>query len=154
MSQSQPTPNSHAIKSKSSSCLFTVLLLICCVSLIYIPVLGQVTTLTCERVAPGGRVNCVVQKTLLSLVPLGQYDIIDLRGANVSESVDQEGDLSHRIELITAQGVIPLTPSYYPGSGSYQRDMATRINGFVHAATPGTLIVTEYPLSGLPTQQP
>lgn len=124
----------------------------CMVCAVYALLLvGQVTTLTCEHVETNDTVNCVLRRNLLSVIPLGHDDISDLRGAKVSEFVDQDGDLSHRIELITSQGVVPLTSQYIPGSGSYQNDVAARINDFVDGTSTETLIVTDHLFAGFPS---
>ncbi len=161
MAEPSPVWSLQAKFSKPKACLLSALVPICLCLAGMSPALGQValslgqvTTLTCERAVPGGQVNCTVQRSLLSLFPQGESQILDLRSADVSEVADQDGDLSHRIELVTASGAIPLTPMHYPGSGAYQREAADRINRFVQASDPGTITVVEQPFSGLPTPQP
>lgn len=161
MAEPSPVWSLQTKFSKSKACLLTALVAICLCLATLLPglgqaagPLGQVTTLTCERSVPGGQVNCIVQRSIFSLFPQGQSQILDLRGATVSEVADQDGDLSHRIELVTANGVVPLTPMHYAGSGAYQRQAVDKINRFVQASDPGTITVVDHPFSGMPTSQP
>src|SRR5512134_2912329 len=103
MNQNQPVSPLPEKRSKLWHKLVNVLYVILIILLCVIPAIEQITTvtLTCNRAVPAGPVSCTVQKSLFSVLPLGHFEIPDVRGAKVSQSMDPDGDLSQRIELFT-----------------------------------------------------
>ena len=71
---------------------------------------GQQTTLNCLWVEPM-QIECNMKKSWLGLVPLGEESVRGLEGAMVDESCDEDG-CTYRVELDTADGIVPLTSFY------------------------------------------
>ncbi len=117
-------------------------LLFAAILLAFFGILGAPMELACRRVALRGPVDCVRQTHLLWIIPLPGQRIADVRGAQVGESSGYEGGPTYRVELLTANGSVPLTNGYT--SGRYAKDeVAGRVNALARGAAPGALAVTE-----------
>ncbi len=94
-------------------------------------IFGQTAKLTCTRGA-GASVNCVKQTILFGVIPLDEAEIHGVQGATLArcDSCEEGG---HRVELLTAQGNIPLNSVYTSNIWplSTMQDTANRINDFV-----------------------
>ena len=99
---------------------------------------GQQTTLNCLWVEPM-QIECNMKKSWLGLVPLGEESVRGLEGAMVDESCDEDG-CTYRVELDTADGIVPLTSFYSSGSKSKQKT-ADRITAFVQEPMQDSLLV-------------
>jgi hypothetical protein len=99
---------------------------------------GQQTTLNCLWLEPM-QIECNMKKNWLGLVPLSEETIRGLEGAMVGKSCDEDG-CTYRVELNTADGVVPLTAFYSSGYKSKQ-EMADRIAAFVQEPTQDPLLV-------------
>lgn len=101
-------------------------------------IFGQQTTLNCTRVE-STQIECSKQSKWVGLVPLGEESIQNLEGARVDENCDEDG-CTYRVELNTADGIVPLTSFYSSGSKSKQKT-ADRINAFVRNSSESSLAV-------------
>jgi hypothetical protein len=89
--------------------------------------LGQVSTLTCNRVADADR--CVLRVNWMGLARLGETTIEGLQGARVDESCDEDG-CTYRVVVVTALDSIPLEKGYSSGKTA-KDESAEKINAFV-----------------------
>jgi hypothetical protein len=106
----------------------------CVLSLIF----GQAAILTCNRIEPS-QIECVRQTKWLRWVPVGEQSIPELRGAEVGQSCDEDG-CTYRVELNTAEGLIPLTTYFSSGAGPKQ-EATERINAFLQNPQGSSLTV-------------
>lgn len=104
-------------------------------------VLGQVTTLTCDRVGTE-QIDCTVQTTWLDLLPLGDKSVRGVRGAQVAENCDEDG-CTYRVELVTDAGLVPLT-SYYSLDSTEKERAAQRVNDFARGTAARSLVVRDH----------
>lgn len=103
-------------------------------------VLGQVVTLTCDRVGTG-QIDCIVQSTWLDLLPLRERAVRGVQGAQVNENCDEDG-CTYRVELVTRAGLVPLTAHYSLDSAG-KETIAQRVNEFARDATAPSLVVRD-----------
>jgi len=89
-------------------------------------VMGQVTTLTCERVEV--RVDCTAETALLGLVPLNERAARGVTGARLDDFCDDDG-CRYRVELVTEAGNVPVT-SYHSAGTSLKKKMIEEVNAF------------------------
>ncbi|UCC61768.1 MAG: hypothetical protein JSV36_13315 [Anaerolineae bacterium] len=106
----------------------------CLFSLIF----GQAATLTCTRVEPS-QIECVRQSKWLGWLPVSAVSLQHVEGAEVAQSCDDEG-CSYRVELTTAEGIVPLT-SYYSSGSRSKKEAADRINAFLRNSEGSSLTV-------------
>ena len=92
---------------------------------------GQVTRLTCTRVGAGEPASCVKTTAFFWLLQLGNEKVPGVQGATVVGCDCEAGGI--RVELLTAQGNIPLNWSYdgTPWGFLFLYDDRNRINDFV-----------------------
>jgi hypothetical protein len=107
---------------------------------------GSTVWLVCERVEP--QVNrCTVDRRLFGL-SWRQNPIKGLRGAQVAERRDSDGDLLYRVVFLTDEGQVPLTSSWSSGSGSKAR-FVQEVDAFVQDAEARTVEVAQRGTTGL-----
>lgn len=102
--------------------------------------LGQVTTLTCDR-AGTDQIDCMIQSTWLDLLPLREQPVRGVRGAQVAENCDEDG-CTYRVELVTSAGLVPLTSHYSLDSTEKER-VAQRVNDFARGSAAPSLVVQD-----------
>jgi hypothetical protein len=103
-------------------------------------VLGQVTTLACDRVGTD-QIDCRIQSKWLDLLTLRDQFVRDVRGARVAENCDEDG-CTYRVELVTRAGVVPLT-SHYSLDSTGKEHVAQRINDFASGSVAPSLAVRD-----------
>jgi hypothetical protein len=103
---------------------------------------GQSSRLTCKHARGSSLTNCVNQAKLLWVIPLGNHSINSVIGAQLGSSDDYEGGSTYRVELRTAQGIVPLTAVYTSGY-STKREVVDQINAYVQTTDPTPLELTE-----------
>ena len=108
-----------------------MLLLVVFVLAAVVYAMGQVTTLTCERV--DRQVNCAAESRLLGLVPLRERTAQGVFGARLGRYCDDDG-CRYRVELQSEAGVVPVT-SYYSAGTAVKGNMIKAINAFVRDST-------------------
>lgn len=97
------------------------------VGLFFTFIIGQVSTLTCNRTREAD--HCVLRVNWMGLAPLRETYIEGLQSAQVEESCDDEGDCTYRVVLITTRQRLPFEAAY--SSGKIDKDeIAARINTF------------------------
>ena len=126
------------LTDKIKSMLYGIL--IAGVGWVIIYVFGQVSMLQCAR-PESSQVVCVKQVTLLGLMPMREETIMDVQGAWIDESCDDDG-CTYRVVLDTGQGDVPLTVYYSSGWRSKQ-ETAAQINAYVGGGGGGELEVRE-----------
>jgi hypothetical protein len=133
------TPASESSLSKQKDCQWLFFVAI----LAFLGVLGAPMDLECRRVEPRGPVNCVKQTQVLWIIPLPEQRIEDVRGAHLDVIPgDEYCDPCYRVELLTVQGVVPLSFAYT--SGSHDKSIVVdKVNDFVRNGTLETLTVAE-----------
>lgn len=145
LAESAPKPSSPASPSKAtplSTRRWAGYLLFAAFLLAFFGILGAPMELTCKRVEPGGPVDCVRQTRLLWVIPLPAQFFDNVRGARVGESSGYEDGATYRVELLTANGWVPLTNGYT--SGRFAKDeVADKVNALAYSVAPGTFTVTE-----------
>lgn len=72
----------------------------------------QTVKLTCTRFEAREPVNCIKQTTLFGVIPFGAEEIYGVEGATLVHCDSCEGG-GYRVELLTAQGNVPLNSVYY-----------------------------------------
>jgi hypothetical protein len=105
--------------------------------------MGQTVHLTCERLEDR-LVECKVRRSFLGL-PVGATTVGGVRGAYVAERVDDDGDRTYRVELVTANGHEPAVGMWSSGYAK-KADLAEEVDAFVADSTASTL-ETELPRS-------
>jgi hypothetical protein len=110
--------------------------------ILFIGYSGAMTELTCGWDKPGAAVNCIKQTIIYWSVRFGEEEIRDLRGAHMVRGSSAECDDCARVELLTANGDIPLTNTY-TASTSSEDAVAKRINDFVKNLSVKQLYVIE-----------
>lgn len=103
---------------------------------------GQSSRLTCKQARVSGLANCLQQKKLLWVFPMGTYAIDGVSGAQLADSETAEGDPVYRVELITSRGIVPLSSMYTSGYSS-KRDVVDQVNAFVQNTDSSALELTE-----------
>jgi hypothetical protein len=105
---------------------------------------GQGAKLICTRSRAGAPVNCIKQPILFGAVQWGEEEILGVQGATLGrcESCEEGGS---RVELLTAQGNIPLNPVYTTNIWPFStmQDTANRINDFVRDTHTNELAITD-----------
>lgn len=94
-------------------------------------IFSQLGDLRCTRLEPS-EINCTRTVKLFGLWLLREEPLPPLQGAHLSESCDSDG-CSHRVDLETAAGVVPLVNYYTGGIGAYNRlrEKVDKINAFL-----------------------
>lgn len=143
--ESAPKPSSPTSPSKEtpvSTRKWAGYLLFAAALVTFFGILGAPMELTCRRAQVGGPMYCVQQTQLLWFIRLPERRIDDVRGARVGESSGYDDGPTYRVELLTANGWVPLTNGYT--SGRYAKDeVARKVNVFANSTAPGTLAMTE-----------
>jgi len=104
--------------------------------------MGQVTTLTCDRVETD-QVDCKIQSKWMGLVPLREQSVRSVRGAQVAEDCDEDEDgCTYRVELVASAGIVPLT-SHYSSGHAAKESVAQRVNDFVRGPAASSLVVKD-----------
>ena len=117
--------------------------LLAVVIILAVAIFGSPVVLRCERSAIGGTVSCTKQMRLLWIIPLPEKVVHGVQGARLSSIPgDEYCDPCYRVELDTAQGIVPLKDVYTNGS-SYMDMVVAKVNDFVQTEKPGILDVTE-----------
>lgn len=108
-----------------------------------VAIFGSPVLLKCERFASGGAVSCTKQMRVLWIIPLPETRVPNVQGARLTSIPgDEYCDPCYRVELETAQGIVPLKDTYTNGS-SYMGTVVEDVNRFVRTEEPGILDVTE-----------
>ncbi len=118
------------------------IIIIAVFALVFLLVGGQSSRLSCKHARGTGLTNCIRQKKLLWIFPMGTNAIDGVSGAQLAESSTAEGDAVYRVELITSRGIVPLSSVYTSGYSSKQ-DVVDQVNAFVQNTALSTLEVTE-----------
>ena len=106
-------------------------------------IVGSPVSLECERAVTHGPVHCTKQTRLLWVIRLSPEQVSEVRGAHLaSVPGDEYCDPCYRVELETAQGIVPLKAMYTSGN-SDMSIVVDKVNDFVHSGSPGKLAVTE-----------
>jgi hypothetical protein len=87
-------------------------------------------------------IECISQVKAFQLIPFVSEAFHNVQGAEVFEYTGDEGDSIYRIDLLTDQGLVPLTILYSPGA-SIKYKVAEKINSFVQSKDEATLNVIE-----------
>lgn len=134
----------HAPAKKESSLEETTTTWLWAVVIItFVAILGSPVVLKCERFAVGGAVICTKQTRLFWIIPLPETTVPGVQGARLTSIPgDEYCDPCYRVELETAQGIVPLKDAYINGS-SYMDTVVEKVNHFVRTDEPGILEVTE-----------
>ena len=108
-----------------------------------VAILGSPVSLECGRAVRQGSVHCTKQTRLLWIIRLSPESVAEVRGAHLaSVPGDEYCDPCYRVELETAQGIVPLNATYTSGNSEMGK-IVNKVNDFVRSGTPGTLAVTE-----------
>lgn len=100
--------------------------------------LGQVSTLTCNRVEDADR--CVLRVNWMGLSPLRETRIEGLQGAQVEESCDEDG-CTYRVVLVTTRQTLPFETAY-TSDKTDKEATAAQIDAFVKDRQISTLEVS------------
>lgn len=103
-------------------------------------VMGQVTTLTCERVEV--RVDCTAETAWLGLAPLSERAARGVTGARLDSFCDDDG-CRYRVELLTERGSVPVTSGHSAGT-SLKKNIIEEVNAFVGDPTARSLQLKEH----------
>ncbi len=114
--------------------------------LLFLYLMGQVSTLDCSRVGNGG-VNCSLLTTWMDLSPLDEKPISQIELAYVQQQCDEDG-CTYRVTLHSRFGDFPLTSLYSSGKAEKEQ-MAHQINTFVQDTSQPTLRLKHRELWGL-----
>jgi len=104
----------------------------------------DINSFSCKRQGSG---NDLCQKTTLSTLGTRttQIPLNDLLGAEVRQKYDKQ-EISHRLEIITKQGIVPLGQGWEGGSSSFSESaMAAQINNFLRNSQQKSVSITLYP---------
>jgi hypothetical protein len=99
--------------------------------------LGQISTLSCDRVEDADR--CILSVKWLGLASLKETRIEGLLGAQVEESCDSDG-CTYRVVLVTARQTLPLEVAYSSGKAE-KTEITDQVNAFTKDRTLRTLKV-------------
>jgi hypothetical protein len=97
---------------------------------------GQTIDLTCERLEDRV-VECEIKRTFLGL-SVNEATQGGIRGAELAERVDSDGDRVYRVELVTGEGRKPLTKGWSSGYAN-KAELAEEVDAFVTSSTAPTL---------------
>jgi len=111
------------------------------VVLFLLVIVGPSAKLVCERTRSDSTVNCIREKRLFWVIPMGTSSIRDVQGAEITGTDSDYGPV-YRVELLTAQGNIPINSVYTSGYSSKEH-AADKINSFVELTDKNELVVTE-----------
>ena len=128
------------VQSKTRALPIWIVIAVCV--LVFFIFGGQSARVSCKHTRQLGLVNCTKQSRLLWVFPIKTQTINSVSGAQLNETEDYEGDTTYRVELITSQGIVPLT-SIYTSGYSTKRDVVGQINAFVQNANATVLEVNE-----------
>jgi len=103
---------------------------------------GESSNLTCRHSRQPATVSCVKQSVLLWVLPLSTKIIENVSGAQLSESSGYDDGAVYRVELLTSQGIFPLTAMYTSGF-STKSDVVDQVNAYVKSTRQGNLVVSE-----------
>ena len=118
-------------------------------------VFGWIGELSCSRPEPM-TVDCVRSSKLFGMLLPREEQLPGLRSAYLSESCDEDG-CSYRVDMVTAEGTVPLVNYYTGGIGAHtnQLDKVNQINIFLNdreqselilAASTGDKVLSALPL--------
>ncbi len=103
---------------------------------------GESSKLTCKHSRQPGTATCVKKSVLLWVIPLSTKSINEVSGAQLSATTGYEDSDVYRVELITPQGIAPLTSAYTSGY-STKRDLVEQVNTFLQSTGNETLVANE-----------
>jgi len=127
MTRKLQTPVSLGIALKNSAIIFLCGFVFFGVGALFLSGAGQISILTCERVETT-QINCILDRNLLGVIPLGEEPVFGLHEAEVTTSCredDDDGGTScvYSVNLITSQGVVSLGSQI--SSGEYDSKVRT-----------------------------
>jgi hypothetical protein len=94
-------------------------------------IFGQLGELSCTRQEPSSY-QCTHAKKIFGLIPWHEEELAIIQRASLAESCDSDG-CSYRVEMITADGGVPLVAYYSGGTGAHERESKKieQINDFI-----------------------
>lgn len=105
-----------------------ILLLVGALMVLFTPLwlwlMGQSTTFTCERISSGPP-ECTLSRAILGIT-ISDVAVRDLRGARIAQSTDSDGDTMYRLMIMANDREIPFTTytsSSYSGKASAVEDI-------------------------------
>ncbi len=111
---------------------------------------AQSAVVSCERLATGGPVDCVIRRCFFGVV-FSSLQVHDVSGASWQVGIDDEGEENgYVISLGTPNGLVPLTYSPVTSLKDETVALVAQVNSLVQADAPGTLVVTHEPAAIMP----
>ena len=112
------------------------------IAIIFLVLGGGSVKLTCSREGENTGITCIKQPMMLWIIPLKTKTIPEVREARLADTSDSEGGSVYRVELVTGQGIVPLTTMYSSGK-STKAEVVDQINAFMSDPNQGDLTVHE-----------
>ncbi len=103
---------------------------------------GESSRLTCRHSRQPQTALCTKQSRLLWVFPLSTKTVENVSGAQLGVTSGEESGTVYRVELVTSQGIVPLTSMYTSGSSTKQ-DVVDQINTYLQSTRNDPLVTTE-----------